>query len=30
VSEGPRVTYLEINGDGVTREKLGRLLREAP
>jgi hypothetical protein len=30
VSEGRRVTYLEINGDGVTREKLGRLLREAP
>ena len=30
LSNGPRVTYLEINGDGVTREKLGRLLREAP
>jgi hypothetical protein len=30
VAEGPRVTYLEINGDGATREKLGELLRDAP
>jgi len=30
VSEGPRVTYLEINGDGATREALGQLLRVAP
>jgi hypothetical protein len=30
VAEGPRVTYLEINGDGATREKLGELLRVAP
>src|SRR6185295_9094055 len=30
VSEGPRVAYLEINGDGATRETLGQLLRVAP
>jgi hypothetical protein len=30
VSEGSRVTYLEINGDGATPEALGRLLRVAP
>ena len=30
VSEGSRVTYLEINGDGVTPEALGQLLRVAP
>ena len=30
VSEGPRVTYVEINGDGATRETLGQLLRLAP
>jgi len=30
VSDGPRVTYLEINGDGATRETLGQLLRVAP
>ena len=30
VSNGPRVTYLEINGDGATRERLGELLRIAP
>jgi hypothetical protein len=30
VSEGSRVTYLEINGDGATPEALGKLLRVAP
>jgi hypothetical protein len=30
VSEGSRVTYLEINGDGATPETLGQLLRVAP
>ena len=30
VSEGPRVTYVEINGDGATRETLGQLLGLAP
>ena len=30
VSEGSRVTYLEINGDGATSESLGQLLRVAP
>ena len=30
VSEGSRVTYLEINGDGATPEALGQLLRVAP
>ena len=30
VSHGPRVTYLELNGDGATRETLGALLRVAP
>jgi hypothetical protein len=30
VSEGSRVTYLEINGDGATPESLGQLLRVAP
>ena len=30
VSEGSRVTYLEINGDGATPAALGRLLRVAP
>ena len=30
VSEGPRVTYLEINGDGASRDALGKLLRVAP
>ena len=30
VSEGPRVTYLEINGDGASRDALGQLLGVAP
>ena len=30
VSEGSRVTYLEINGGGATPEALGQLLRIAP
>ena len=30
VSEGSRVTYLEINGDGATPAALGQLLRVAP
>jgi hypothetical protein len=30
VSEGSRVTYLEINGDGATPDALGKLLRVAP
>jgi hypothetical protein len=30
VSEGPRVAYLEINGDGATRDTLWQLLRVAP
>ena len=30
VSEGSRVTYIEINGDGATPEALGKLLRVAP
>jgi hypothetical protein len=30
VAEGPRVTYLEINGDGATRAALERLLLQAP
>lgn len=30
VSDGSRVTYLEINGDGATPETLGQLLRVAP
>jgi hypothetical protein len=30
VSEGPRVAYLEINGDGATRERLEALLARAP
>ena len=30
VSDGSRVTYLEINGDGATPEALGQLLRVAP
>jgi hypothetical protein len=30
VSEGSRVTYLEINGDGATPKTLGELLRVAP
>jgi len=30
VSDGSRVTYLEINGDGATPKSLGQLLRVAP
>jgi hypothetical protein len=30
VSDGSRVTYLEINGDGAIPEALGQLLRVAP
>jgi hypothetical protein len=30
VSEGPRVTYLEINGDGASLATLERLLARAP
>ena len=30
VSDGARVTYLEINGDGADRAKLEQLLAEAP
>jgi hypothetical protein len=30
VSDGARVTYLEINGDGADRAKLQELLAQAP